>query len=32
MRFLYVALAIKPNANEMNMQRKWFYQYYTLFF
>ena len=32
MRFPYVALAIKPNANEMYMQRKWFYLYYNLFF
>ena len=26
-----VALVIKPNANEMSMQRKLFYLYYTLF-
>ena len=32
MRFPYVAFSIKPNANEMYMQRKWFYLYYTLFF
>ena len=30
MRFPYVALAIKPNTNEMNTQYKWFYLYYTL--
>ena len=32
MRFPYVALAIKPNANGMYMQRKWFYLYYSMFF
>ena len=34
MCFPYVALAIKPNANEMymNMLRKYLYLYYTLFF
>ena len=32
MRFPYVALAIKPNANEMYMQHNLFYLYYTLFF
>ena len=31
MRFPYVALAIKPNANEMYMRRKWIYLYYTFF-
>ena len=31
MRFLNAALAIKPNANEMNMQHK-FYLYYTKIF
>ena len=31
LRFLYFALAIKPNANEMYMQCKRFYLYYTLF-
>ena len=29
MSFLYYALAIKANANEMYMQRKWLYLYYT---
>ena len=32
MRFLYFALVMKPKANEMYMQRKYFYLYYTLFF
>ena len=31
MRFLYFALDIRPIANEMYMQHKWFYPCYTLF-
>ena len=29
MRFLNFVLAIKAEANEMYIQRKWFYLYYT---